>query len=886
MEAHSTELKNLLKQFNSTKDGLSRFHYLQNKRKYGLNELTKEKKINAWEVLVSQFKGLLIYILFGAVVISALLGEWVDAIVILLILIINGVVGFIQEYKAEKSIEALQRLASLHAKVIRDGKQIIIDVKDVVPGDVVLIETGDKIPADSRIIEATHFETQEASLTGESLPVKKGLGVLKEDAPLSSRSNMVFSGTVVTHGHAKALVVATGMQTEIGHIAKMVQGQGQKKTPLQKKLAVFSKKLGIGAIALCLVVFIVAAIRWGNPLEMFITALALAVAAIPEGLPIVVTIALALGTKRMLKKNALMRRLSSVETLGSVTVICSDKTGTFTKNEMTVKKIFVNNKVIEVTGSGYKAFGDFLHNNKKIDPKALKLLLMAGVLNNNSNFDKEKVIGDPTEACLLVSAKKAGLNINQINKKYPRVDEIEFTSERKFMTTIHKTGKKRVVFMKGAPDVVIKKCNRIIINGKIKKLTLAQKDKLLEMNKEFASQALRVLSFAYKDKGHHSKDEEQLVFIGLQAMIDPPREEVKGAVARCNQAGIRVVMITGDGQDTAIAIAEDVGIRGKCVTGADIDKLNLVQEANNISIYARVNPAHKMQIIEALQKRNHIVAMTGDGVNDAPALKKADIGIAMGITGTDVSKESADMVLVDDNFSSIVNAIEEGRTIFDNIRKFIIYLLSSNLGEVLTLFVGIILGLPLPLIALQILWINIATDGLPALALGVEGAEEEIMKRKPRNPKNRLVNLSAASYMLFLGLIMAIGTLGMFYFYLVKNGWQFGEFLSRDSALYVYATSIAFTTLMMFQMFNVINCKTLKESVFKKGLLSNVWLLVAIVISVLLQFIVLYTPLSKVFHTTAIGLFDWILIIVVTSSVLWFGELFKFIRLRLLRGEV
>ena len=442
--------------------------------------------------------------------------------------------------------------------------------------------------------------------------------------------------------------------------------------------------------------------------------------------------------------------------------------------------------------------------------------------------------------------------------------------------------------MKGAPDFVLEKCNRMLINGKVKKMTLDDKRRFLEMNKQFASQALRVLAFAYKEDDHPKNYEKALIFVGLQGMIDPPREEVKEAILNCKRAGIKVVMITGDSEDTAVAIAKDIGILDKnlCIsgdecnyskTGKELDKLDLNKEVDNIVIYARVNPSHKMQIIEALQKRNNVVAMTGDGVNDAPALKKADIGIAMGITGTDVSKEAADMVLVDDNFTSIVRAVEEGRVIYDNIKKFIIYLLSSNMGEVLALFIGIMIGLPLPLIALQILWINMATDSLPALALGLEKAEIGIMKRKPRHKREKLININTGMYMLFLGIIMMVGTLGLFYYYLVKQGWSFGELLARDNPIYVYATSISFTTLMMFQMFNVINCKTLKESVFKEGLLSNLWLLGAVVVSILMQIIVLYTPLSNVFHVTALGFIDWIIIIVVSSSVLWIGEIIKLV---------
>ena len=870
---HNKDLKEIFRELGTSEKGLTDEEVNRRIERYGLNEIKEKKKASPIKIFFSQFNNFIVYILIAALVISFLLDEKIDAIVIGIILVINAVLGFIQEYKAEKAIEALKKMASLKASVIRDGNEKEVEAVNVVPGDIILLETGDKIPADARLIEVFNLQTQEAALTGESLPIKKEIRVLAENAQIADQKNMVFSGTVVTNGRGKAVVVKTGMNSEIGRIAKLIQETESEETPLQKKLSVLGKWLGILVIIICLVVFASATLEGGNMLEMFIVAVSLAVAAIPEGLPAVVTISLALGVRRMVKTNALIRKLPSVETLGSVTVICSDKTGTLTCNEMTVKKVFANNKVIDVSGSGYDAKGDFIFDNKKVDKKEIELLLKIGALNNDATLKEGEIMGDPTEGALIVSAAKLGLIKGELEIRYKRIDEIGFSSERKMMSTIHKEGNKKIIYLKGAPEIILNSCNKIIINNKIRKLSKKDKDEILKKNKVFAEKALRVLGFAYKEvKGKAS--ENDLIFVGLQGMIDPPRTEVKQAIEKCKTAGIKVIMITGDHEITAKAIAKELGLDGKSINGNELDKLtNLEKIVEEVVVFARVNPEHKIRIVDALRKKGHIVAMTGDGVNDAPALKKADIGIAMGITGTDVAKEASHMILTDDNFASIVNAIEEGRGIFDNIRKFVEYLLSSNLGEVLTIFIAILIGFGaedgkalLPLIAIQLLWINLVTDGLPALALGVEPKEKGIMLRPPRNPKEKILPKSTAFRMAFIGIIMMLGTLGIFYFY---NNKYFEL---------KYARTVAFSTLVFYQLFNVLNTRSEKDSLFKIGFFSNKKLIYAILISVALQVLVIHTPLNAYFKTVPITLIDWFYIILVSSTVLIFGEVFKLVK--------
>jgi Ca2+-transporting ATPase len=776
---------------------------------------------------------------------------------------LNAILGFIQEYRAEKAIKALKKMASLQAVVLRDGKEKKIPAKDLVPGDIILLETGEKVPADARLIEVVNLHTQEAALTGESVPIEKISEKLGDNLQVADMKNMIFSGTIITSGRGKAVVTATAMKTEIGKIAEMIQEEGIKLTPLQLNLKKFGHILGIMIIAACIIIFFAGVFIGIKKLEMLMIAISLAVAAIPEGLPAIVTIALALGTQRMVKRHALIRKLPSVETLGGTTVICTDKTGTLTMNEMTVKKLFMNDKIIDVSGTGYEKAGVFSYQGGHINPKEFGLLLRIGALCNNAKLDNGSVIGDPTEACLIVSAEKAGIMHDEMALKYPRLGEIEFTSERKRMSTMHSVEGRKLVYCKGAPDIILDHCDRIYRNGSVERLTKAEKDNILKINEQFSSEALRVLGFAFKE--YAKLDENDLVFVGLQGMIDPPRHGVKEAIEKCKRAGIKVIMITGDHKVTAEAIGKEIGLIGRAVDGKYLDSVEDISSVvEDIVIYARVNPEHKAKILEALKKKGHIVAMTGDGVNDAPAIKKADMGIAMGITGTDVAKEASDMILTDDNFISIVNAIEEGRTIYDNIRKFIQYLLSTNLGEVLTIFIAIMIapffGHNVPLTALQILWMNLVTDGLPALALGVDPADKNFMERKPKNTKENLITRSKSLEMVVVGIIMMIGTLALFKFYDPKVD-------------IVKAETIAFTTLVMYQMFYVLTLRSETKSFFMINPFMNIKLIVAVAVSVILQYIVVHIGFfQKVFGTVDLSLADWGLIIAVSSSVLFYSE--------------
>lgn len=826
--------KQLYEEFKVSEEGLDEVEAARRLATYGKNEIKEAKPVSPWHIFFSQFKNTVIYILFGALIISALLGEFIDSIVIAAILILNGILGFIQEYKAEKSIEALKKMVSLHAVVLRDGKEKKIDAMEIVPGDILILETGEKVPADARLIQSVELEIQEAILTGESNPVKKDASVISKKVIVSDMLNMVFSGTIITRGNGKALVCSTGMRTEIGRIATLIQEETETVTPLQKKLATLGEWLGIATVGICTSIFIVG-LLFGKPaLEMFLIAVSLAVAAIPEGLPAVVTIALGLGVMRMVKKGTLIRKLPSVETLGSTTVICTDKTGTLTHNQMTVRKIYANGKVISVTGEGYKTEGIFTENDKAVDPKKFEMLLRIGLLCNDSKIQEKEVIGDPTEAALIVSAAKAGMKA----EKLARIGELTFDSERKMMSTHHKSGTKKLVFTKGAPDRIIEQCDRILENGHVRRFTRDDERKISKMNENFASEALRVLGFAYKESS--KLNEKNLIFVGLQAMMDPPRAEAREAIAKCQSAGIKVMMITGDHKVTAEAIGRELGLHGAAVTGQELDEIHDLEHViDNITIIARADPSHKVLVLEALKKKGHIVAMTGDGVNDAPALKKADIGISMGIAGTDVAKEASDMILTDDNFASIVSAVEEGRGIYDNIKKFVNYLLSSNMGEVLIIFVATLIGLPLPLVAVQLLWINLVTDGLPALALGVDPIDKNIMRRPPRKKEENVLSKNMMLSIITIGVLMTIVTLVLMKFYL------------PDIAK---ARTVVFTTLVLLEMVRV----QMIRSHYNIGLFSNKWLLLAIAGSIALQAAVVYLPFANaIFRTVPLALMDW-----------------------------
>lgn len=883
---HDKKIEEVYKELSTKKEGLTEKEAEARLKKYGYNEIKETKKISPIKIFLNQFNNIVIYILIFALAISIFLGETIDAIVIGAIVIANAILGFIQEYKAEKSIEALKKLASLKATVIRDGKDKDIDAKNLVPGDIVKLETGDKIPADCRLFELINLQTLEAALTGESTPVSKELKVLSEKTLLADRINMTFSGTIVTSGKGKVIVTGTGMETEIGKIAKLIEEVETQQTPLQKKLNVLGKKIGLVVIIISIIVFLAQLLK--DPVvlghltsfeffeflegsrEFFLTAIALAVAAIPEGLPAVVTIGLAIGIKRMVKKNALNRKLPSVETLGSTTVICTDKTGTLTKNEMTVKKIYANGKIIDVTGSGYDKNGTFLYDNKKINSKEIELLLRIGVLNNDASFDNKNVVGDPTEAALIVSAAKAGINRDFLQKKYPRKDEIPFTSERKIMTTIHNMDGK-VAYVKGAPEVVLKLCNSIYENGRIKKLTEKRKKEILEININFAKNALRVLGFAYKAVLDKKRAEKNLIFVGLQAMMDPPREEVKEAIKKCQKAGINIVIITGDHEITAKSVAKAIGIEGKSITGVELEKIkdkDLEKHVEEIVIYARVNPEHKIKIVNALKKRGHIVAMTGDGVNDAPALKKADIGIAMGITGTDVAKEASDMILTDDNFASIVNAVEEGRGVYGNIRKYFSYLISGNIGEVLIIFLSIIFGWSLPMTATQILLINLVTDGLPAVALSSDPYEPNAMSRKPRKQKETIYH-DLKPFLIYYPAALIIVALGIFYYF---------NFI-KDNLL--QAQTAVFLTVAMFELYQAFACRSTIYPAIKVGLFKNKWLILAVLTSFAFVAGSIFIPaFGSYLDMVPLGITEFFVIVIISSIGAIIIEISKYLRTR------
>ncbi|MEM1563925.1 MAG: cation-translocating P-type ATPase, partial [Candidatus Bathyarchaeia archaeon] len=739
--------------------------------------------------------------------------------------------------------------------VLRDGKETVIPAREVVPGDVILIDAGDRIPADARLFEVVDLKTDEATLTGESTPIDKTTEVIDEKTPVSDRRNMVFMGTHATYGRGKAIVVATGMNTEFGKIAEMVQAVEEEETPLKQKLERFAKKLALIIVIACAIIFILEVIREGyhikNILDMFMTAVALAVSAVPEGLPAVVTVCLALGARELAKRNAILRRLSSAETLGATTVICSDKTGTLTKGEMTVRKIYVGGKVVDVTGVGYEAKGEFMLNGEPIDPKSdddLRLLLGAAALCTNAQYDGKSVIGDTTEGALLVAAAKAGMLKEDLEKVYPRVHEVPFTSERKRMTTVHKSSDgKLLAYMKGAPEVVLERCTHILADGKIVVLTEKKRRSILEINEKMAAGALRVLGVAFKELGDANPEkfdaeelESSLVFVGLLGMIDPPREEAKLAVKKCEEAGIKTIMITGDHRLTAVAVAKELGMlktgEGNSnddivLTGAELDTLSdeeFEEIVEKVVVYARVSPEHKLRIVKALKKKGHIVAMTGDGVNDAPALKQADIGVAMGITGTDVTREAADIVLADDNFATIVTAVEGGRGIYDNIRKFSFFLMRCNFDELALIGTFALLGLELPLTAPMILWLNLVTDGGPALALTMDPPDKDIMKRPPRNPKEGILHGRLASIIATFILQFAL-TGGLFY-------WQY--YVLHETL--EQARTMAFIRATLQELFVVWNCRSERRSVWRMGreAFNNKFLVIAVIVSAIATMLV------------------------------------------------
>ncbi len=846
--------------------------------KYGQNILQTDKKISPLKLFLSQFNDVLIIVLIIAASVSFGLGQIeehgsvTESLLIFAIVIAIAVIGFLNEYKAEKTVEALMKLVGSTARVRRGGKEEEVATSELVPGDIVLFEEGVKVPADIRLLKVKNLAVNEASLTGESVPVTKNTFVQGETVSLGDQKNMLFSGTIVTVGTAEGVVVATASKTEIGKIADLVNEVEEEMTPMQKKLDALGRKLGAIILAISLVVFVVIFFLDKDMQDettiqrlilAFTAAVALAVAAIPEGLAFVVRISLALGARRMAAKNALVRKLSAVEALGSTDVICSDKTGTLTRGEMTVREIYCSGQKYTVTGTGYGIEGKFRLRGKDFkDFDKLAPLLKIGMVNNNAHVKDGVVLGDPTEGALLVAAEKAGLEHEFLSKSLPRVDEVPFSSDRKMMSTVHKAKNGYYIASKGAPDAVLAKCDRIYNKGKAVKLTPALRKEVLRETSAMAENALRVLGFAYKDSKtplkKESDIESKLIFVGLQGMMDPPREEVKEVMNRVTaEAGMRVIMITGDHVLTAQAVAKEIGITGDAITGTELDQLTQIEfekRVEKISIYARVNPEHKIRIVEALKKHGHQVAMTGDGVNDAPAIKAADIGIAMGITGTDAAKEAADLILLDDQFLTIINAIEEGRGIFDNVRKFVNYLLSANIAEVLTILGGVVLMGRLVMTAAQLLFINIVTDGLPAVALGSDPAEKGIMRFKPHRFQTAIVDKRMWVEMLIFGFMMT--TVILLHYWWIDTSTGDG----------VRAVSVVFTAMVIYEMVRLVDIRT--DYTIKW--FSNPWLSVAIVMSLALQLAVLYVPsIANIFGVGPIAAADWI--IIGTASVAMLG---------------
>ncbi len=891
--------------FKVDENGLTSEKVSENRAKYGTNELQAKKKKSTFVKFLEQFKDFMIIVLIIAAIISGVVGyiegEGItDSIIILIVVVLNAVIGVIQENKAEKSLEALQKLSAHVSKVIRNGKMEVIPAKELVPGDIVVLDTGDYVPADLRIIEAVNLKSQEASLTGESVPVdKKTEKIENTEVDLGDRDNMLFSSSLITYGRGKGIVVETGMNTEVGKIAGIINSAEETQTPLQAKLNKLGKTLGIAALVICAIIFVIGLLYGKDPIEMFMTAVSLAVAVIPEGLAAVSTIVLAIGVQRMVKRHAIVKKLPAVETLGSTTVICSDKTGTLTQNKMTVEKIFYNGNTINTESA-----------KQNIDKDLEKLVYISMLCNDTKISTEGKLNGDPTETALV----DMGFNLDfdgAIYDEYPRIKEIPFDSERKLMTTVNKINDKYLVSTKGGVDELLARCNKYLYNGEIKEDLKNYKKIITENNENMAKDALRVLAMAYKEIDHEPTEEEMenmeqdLIYVGMVGMIDPPRLEVKDAVDKCKNAGIKTVMITGDHKITAIAIAKSLGIlenEEEALTGAELEKMSdedLTKNIRKYSVYARVSPEHKVRIVKAWQANGEIVAMTGDGVNDAPALKTADIGCAMGIVGTDVSKEAADVILTDDNFATIVSSVEEGRRIYDNILKAIQFLLSSNVGEVITLFVailitpllgnlfGIDINLIVPLLPIHILWINLVTDSLPALALAVDPAQKDVMDRKPN--KNKSVFTKGMVWRIaYQGILIGLITIIAFIVGLATPDENLPviEGLTNEEIKVEIGQTMAFCVLAFSQLVHVFNVRDNKTSIFKTGIFSNKQLILAVLASAALMFIILLIPaLRHIFSIPVLPVGNVLEIVILSLMPLIIVELFKLIKINTSKSE-
>ena len=859
----------------SGEQGLSALEAAQRLASHGPNALLEAPTPSFWRLLWGQFRDFLVVILLFASALSLLLGDTLEAGAILAIVTLNAIIGVVQESRAEGALRALRKLAAPQADVIRDGQVVSVPAEEVVPGDLVLLQTGDRVPADIRLTETHNLRIDEASLTGESHPVaKRAEGLVDGGAPLGDRVNLAFMGTTVTYGRGRGVVVATGMHSQMGVIATLLQSYTAEPTPLQRRLDDLGRTLGWIALAVCGLVFLAGWWRGNDVLEMLITAVSLAIAAVPEGLAAVVTICLALGMQRMVRRHALLRRLPAVEALGSATVICSDKTGTLTQNAMMVTRIYVDGDEVEVTGHGYDPRGEFRHGDQVLDPRGwagLAVLLRIGAGCNDAllvHSGEEngralwRIQGDPTEGALLTAAAKGGVDVQGLGTTQPRVAEVPFTAERKRMTTVHRLGDGHLVaYVKGAPEGVLACSDRLLERGAVRQLTAADRERILAANHKMASAALRVLGFAYRELETAPEEadeslEQGLVFVGLQGMMDPPRPEVAPAVAQAKAAGIRTVMITGDYPQTAMAVARQIGLLDGegALTGADLDRMSdehLLQAAEGTIVYARTSPEHKLRIVDALKKLGHIVAMTGDGVNDAPALKRADIGVAMGITGTDVAKEAAAMVLTDDNYASIVSAVEEGRIIYSNIRKFVYYLLSCNVGEILVVFLATLFGWPLPLTAIHLLVLNLVTDGAPALALGLEKGEPGIMSRPPRPPEEPVIDRFMTRGIILQGLAITLATLGAFR---LGMHWYPGHLAA--------AQTMTFVTLAVSELVRAYTSRSERHPLLALGVFGNRAMQWAVASSLAIILAIIYVPfLDPIFETVELSLRDWALML-------------------------
>jgi Ca2+-transporting ATPase len=882
---HSKEKEETIRALKSDKKGLSAHEVELKRREFGYNELKERKRVSPLQMFLVQFKNTFALMLLIALIISVLVGwyeaqvlhdsritieTFVDGIAIGAILVLNAIVGFVQEYRSEKAMDALKKLTTPKARVIREGKEEQIPAKELVPGDILLLEAGDRIAADGRLLDVVDLSIDESILTGESNAVSKSTSILPIDSPIADRKNMVFTGTYVADGRGKAIVTSTGVNTQFGKISELVQTVEKEEIPLKFKLDKFAKKIGIIVTVAAAIILVFSLFRNGTlDIDLLLTSVALAVSAVPEGLPAVVTVTLALGARELAKRNAVVRRLASVETLGSTTVICSDKTGTLTKGEMTVRKIFVAERTIDVTGTGYEPVGEFRSADASISPfesDDLNLVLRIGALCNNSTISGSKVLGDPTEAALLVAASKANLKIDELKRQFPRVDEIPFSSERRLMTTVHEMQDgRKVAYVKGSLEEVLELCKFIQLGGKKEKLNAKLRSDVISKNDEMANQALRVLAMAYRElpkrMSGQSKDnlEQDLVFVGLMGMIDPPRQEAKDAVKLCEKAHIMVVMITGDHKLTAVTVARELGIlkTGLALTGEELQAKSdeeFEEIVETIRVYARVSPEHKLRIVRTLKKKGHIVAMTGDGVNDAPAVKQADIGVAMGITGTDVTKEASDMVLADDNFATIVNAVKGGRIIYDNIRKFIRFLIALNFTELILVGSFALVGLPIPLLPVMILWLNLVTDGPPAMALSVDPPNDDVMQRPPRNPKQGILHGNLVFILASMFIQLAVEIVAFWWGYNVQGSLE-------------KARTLVFAVACLFELVVIWNCRSESRHAFKVSFLNNKALLVAVFVSVLSTLAVIYIPdLQFLFQTVTLNLTDLAVVAVLSLA--------------------